>query len=192
MTVIFEDPDSVVTDDRYPGWRARIVYDEYAGEPDGDALAPALVIVTRRQPYLAKGVYMPQSADEILAAWQRLEDRDLFERYLRMFHGATTIAAASNRDLDVLVFDTADFHRHVGIRDLPADVSGERDEWQAWLDGEVYGVVVERHHAGTITWDDGTTTATGQWRDVESVWGIYGHTYAAQEAADMLDGCASA
>jgi hypothetical protein len=85
-----EDPDSIVTDDRYPGWRARLVYDEYAGEPDGDALAPALVIVTTRQPYLAKGVFMPQSAEEILAAWQQLEDRALFERYLRMFHGATT------------------------------------------------------------------------------------------------------
>ena len=187
-----DDPYWIVADDRYPGWRARLVDEEYAGEPDGDAQAPALVITARAHPYLSKGVYVPQAADAILTAWQRLDDRDTFARYLRMFHGVTTVAAASNWPTDVLVFDTADFRRHVGMTMPPADLSGERDEWQAWLDGEVYGVIVERHRNGTTAWDDGTTTTTEQWREVESVWGIYGHTYALEEAAELLASCAGA
>lgn len=179
-----DDPSAIVTDDRHPGWRARVVHDEYAGEPDGDALAPALVTAARTTPYLAKGVYVPHAANVILAAWQSL-GRDLFERYLRMFHCVTAIAVASNRDTDVWCFDTADFRRHVGFT-TPADLAGERAEWQAWLDGEVYGVIVERRRAGTTTWDDGTTAAVEQWLEVESVWGMYGHTYAREEAADLL------
>ncbi|MGI5185496.1 hypothetical protein ACQEVZ_55560 [Dactylosporangium sp. CA-152071] len=179
-----------MTDDRHPGWRARVVHDEYAGEPDGDALAPALVTAARTTPYLAKGVYVPHAANMILAAWHSL-GRDLFQRYLRMFHGVTAIAVAFNRDTDVWCFDTADFRRHVGITTTPADLASERAEWQAWLDGEVYGVIVERRRAGTTTWDDGTTAAVEQWLEVESVWGMYGHAYAREEAADLLHTCAA-
>jgi hypothetical protein len=135
-------------------------------------------------------VYVPEAADAVLAAWQRLDDRDMFERYLRMFHAVTTVAVASNGQTDVLVFDTADFRRHVGMTTTPAEVSGERDEWQAWLDGDVYGVIVERRRAGIIAWDDATTTTIEQWWEVESVWGIYGHTYALEEAAELLASCA--
>jgi hypothetical protein len=187
-----DDPHWIVTDHRYPGWRARLAHEEYAGEPDGDAQAPALVTTALAKPYLAKGVYLLQAADAILAAWQQLDSRELFERYLRFFHGVTTVVAASNWETDALIFDTADFRRHVGITTTPVNLSGERDDWQAWLDGEVYGVIVERHRTGTTSWDDGTTTAIEQWQEVESVWGIYGHAYALNEAADLLSAWASA
>jgi hypothetical protein len=180
------DPSSIVTDDRHPGWRARVLHDEYAGEPDGDALAPALVTAARTTPYLAKGVSVPQADTVILTAWQSL-GLDLFARYLRMFHGVTAITVSSNQYTDVWCFDTADFRRHVGITTTPTDLAGERAEWQAWLEGEVYGVIVERRRAGTTTWDDGgTTTVVEQWLEVESVWGFYGRTYAMAEAADLL------
>ncbi|MDT4993904.1 MAG: hypothetical protein QOH97_3796 [Actinoplanes sp.] len=186
-----DDPSWIVTDDRYPGWRARLVHEECAGEPDGDALAPALVTTAVSKPHLAKGVYVPRASDAIQAAWQRL-DRALFGRYLRMFHGVTTIAVASNWQTDVLTFDTADFRRHVGTITMPADLTGERDDWQAWLDGDVFGVIIERRRSGTTTWDDGTATAIQQWLEVESVWGMYGHTGALEEAADLLPACAAA
>jgi hypothetical protein len=185
-----DDPSWIVTDDRYPGWRARLVHDECAGEPDGDALAPALVTTAVSKPYRANGVYVARAADAILAAWQRL-DRDLFGRYLRMFHGVTAIAVASNWPTDVLIFDTADFRRHVGMTTTPADLTGERDDWQAWLDGDVYGVIIECRRTGTATWDDNTTTAVERWQEVESVWGMYGHTCALEEAADLLPACAA-
>lgn len=180
-----EDLSQTVTDDRFPSWRARLVHDEDAGEPDGDALAPALLVPARGRPRLANGVYLPANAERILAAWGRLADRDRFRRYLRICHGATTTAVASTADADVVIFDTGDFRRHVGMTP-PADLSGEQAEWQAWLDGDVYGVVVERHHTGTTTWDDATTSAVSQWREVDALWGLYGHEYARQYALDLL------
>ena len=62
-----------------------------------------------RQPDLANGVYVPQAADAIVAAWQCLRRPGQVLRYLRMFHGVTAIAVARTADLDVLIFDTADF-----------------------------------------------------------------------------------
>jgi hypothetical protein len=177
---------AVVTDDRFPRWRARLVHDEDAGEPDGDALAPALLVTARGRPRFATGVYVPERAGQIVAAWTRLDDRDRFGRYLRICHGVTAVAVATSADLDVVVFDTADFRRHVGITTRPADLSGEAAEWQAWLDGDVYGVVVERRHNGTTTWDDDTVTATSAWREVDAVWGVFGHEYAHEYAVDLL------
>jgi hypothetical protein len=179
-----EDLSQTVTDDRFPRWRARLIRDEDAGEPDGDALAPALLVPTRGRPRLANGVYLPAHAERIVSAWGRLADRDRFRRYLRICHGATTTAVASTADTDVVIFDTTDFRHHVGIT-TRADLSGEQAEWQAWLDGDVYGVIVERHHTGTTTWDD-TTTATSRWREVDALWGLYGHAYARQYALDLL------
>jgi hypothetical protein len=69
------------TDDRSPGWRARLIHDDCVGEPDGDALAPALLVPSRGRPRLAKGVYLPAHAEQILAAWLHLADRDTFCRY---------------------------------------------------------------------------------------------------------------
>jgi len=191
VAAMSEDLAGTVTDDRFPGWRARLIHDDCAGEPDGDALAPALLVAARGWPRFAKGVYVPAHAEQIVAAWCRFADRDRFCRYMRMWHGVTAIAVASTADLDVVIFDTADFRRHVGITTLPADLSGEHDEWQAWLDGDVYGVTVERHHTGNTTWDDTTTTATSQWREIDAVWRLYGHEYATRYAHDLLHDCAA-
>jgi hypothetical protein len=180
-----EDPSAIVTDDRFPRRRARLVHDDYAGEPDGDALAPALLVANRGRPRFATGVYVPVQAQQIVAAWSGLADRDLFGRYLRICHGVTTVAVVSTAEVNVVIFDTADFRRHVGIT-TPADLAGERAEWQAWLDGEVYGVIVERHHTGTTTWDDGTITATSAWREVDAVWGLFGHGSAHRHALALL------
>ncbi|ROO52761.1 hypothetical protein EDC02_7702 [Micromonospora sp. Llam0] len=182
--------DEVVTDDRLPGWRARLIHDDSAHEPDGDALAPALLVARRGQPHLATGVYVPAHGVRIVAAFDRLGDRDRFERYLRIHHGTTSLTAVSTPGLDVLIFDTTDFRALVGMT-VPADLTAERTEWQAWLDGDVYGVCVERHHTGVTTWDDNTTTAVSQWRVVEDVWGLFGHTSATDYARDLLRECAA-
>jgi len=71
---------ATVTDDRFSGWRARLIHDDCAGEPDGDALAPALLASSRGRPRLAKGVYLPGHAEQIVAAWLQLADRDRMDR----------------------------------------------------------------------------------------------------------------
>lgn len=170
--------DGVVTDDRFPGWRARIVGDEDADQPWGDALAPAL-LVHRGRPVWADQVYQPKHADQILAAWSRLGGDELFGRYLRLAQGSTAIRHISGQDLEVVVFDTADYRAHIGVADV-CDLAGEYAEWRAWLDGEVYGVIVEQH------------TATACWREHEALFGLYGSGYAEQRAAEMLADAATA
>jgi hypothetical protein len=170
-----DDPSVVVFDGKMPGWRARLVHDLDAGEPYGDALAPALLVPARGRPRLATQVYVPAQPGRIVAAWQQLADLDRFGRYLRICHGATATATACGADLDVVVFDTADFRQHAGIS-APADLSGEKAEWRAWLDGDVFGVVLEQR-------DDITAR---RWRQVDAVWGLFGHGYAAAYARELL------
>lgn len=153
----------IVTDDRYPGWRARIVADIEAGQPWGDALAPAL-LVERGYAQWAGEVYQSKDAARILQAWRRL-DPQVFERYLRLAHGTTAIDQISERNLTVITFDTAGFREHVGISG-PADLGGEHADWRAWLDGDVYEVIVEQH------------TAEQCWIHHDALCGLYGWAYA--------------
>lgn len=166
------DHDGVIGDDRYPAWRARLVPDLDAGEPYGDALAPAL-IVDGRGARAAREVYQPVRLDRILAAWQHY-DEPLFLRYLRIVHGTTIVERVEGPQLTVLVFDTADYRAHVGTS-VPVDLSGERDEWRAWLDGDVYGVIIEHHDSAEDTW-----------YEVDSLFGLYGATYATDRGRDLI------
>lgn len=161
----------IVTDDRYPGWRARIGVDDQAGQPYGDALAPAL-LVERGHAEWASEVYQITNADRVLDAWRRLEPA-VFERYLRIAHGTTAVRQISERDLTVITFDTAAFRDHVGITGT-TDLTGEILEWRAWLDGDVYEVVVEHH------------TAEQCWTYQDALCGLYGWPYAQQRAAELL------
>lgn len=181
-----EAASQIVTCARYPGWRAKLVHDIDAGEPCGDALAPALLVAGCGLARFAQGVYVPEPAAQIVAAWYRLADYDRFCRYLRICHGVSSVAAATTAQQEVLVFDTAEFRRHVGATAPAVDLSGEQAEWRAWLDGDVYGVIVQRHRTGTTRWDDGTTSAASTWREVDSVWGLFGYDIAYQQALDLL------
>jgi hypothetical protein len=161
----------IVTDERFPGWRARIVTDTDAGQPWGDALAPAL-LVERGHVEWASEVYQSEHAERILEAWRRL-DPEVFERYLRQAHGTTAIEEITERNLTVITFDTTGYRAHVGIIG-PADLTGETQQWRAWLGGDVYEVIVERH------------TADRCWTYEDALCGLYGWSYARQRAADLL------
>lgn len=73
----------------------------------------------------------------------------------------------------MVVFDTTDYRAHAGITHL-CDLTGEHDDWRAWLDGDLYGVIVEQH------------TATGCCTSHDSLFGLYGSAYAEEQAAAML------
>ena len=167
----------IVTDDRYPRWRARIVVDDQAGQPWGDALAPALLVEHRHAEW-ASEVYQITNADRILDAWRHLE-QGVFERYLRIAHGTTAVGQISERDLTVITFDTAAYRDHVGTTG-PADLTGEILQWRAWLDGDVYEVVIEQH------------TAEQCWTHQDALCGLYGWAYAQQAAVDLLTNNAAA
>jgi len=178
------DLDEVVTDDRYPGWRARLVYDEDV-QPYGDALAPALLAWRGQRARFAVEVFVPAAHQEIVRAHGHFGDPKLFERYLRIVHGVTTILTIDTSDLTVWIFDTGDYRSHLGLH-VPVDLSGDRAEWVAWTDSEAYGVIVERRHTGTTRWDDGTIDQVERWREVDSLWGLFGHDYATGQASELL------
>jgi hypothetical protein len=177
------DETDVVTDQRLPGWRARLIVDDDAGEPWGDALAPALLIGRAGSVRVAAEVYQDRHASEIRQAWQHFADHAHFERYLRLFHGTTGVATAASGDTTVLTFDTRGYRAHVGITGT-TDLTGERDEWQAWLDGDVYGVLVERTDAFHRV-HCGHEQAVG-WVEVDACWGFYGRRYAVGQAMHLL------
>jgi hypothetical protein len=115
-------------------------------------------------------------------------DDNLFIRYLRAFHGVTrTEYYASGRDR-YFSFDPADWRERVGCPDPaehpdvnPADMS----EWEAYVEGDVYGWVVERR----VTWrrEDDPTVTRDEWVEVESCWGFYGREYAEEAAREALE-----
>jgi hypothetical protein len=186
--------DTITRDDR-PGWRARIEQDTTGQEPYGDALAPALMVPYDGRPYFGREVYVPADADSLISALRWYVERhgvhdgaDLFSRYLRIWHGTSTVETFSTRDGLVLIFDTADWRTHVGVIQLPIDLSGEAAEWRAYFDGEVYGVIVERLRTGRTLWDDGSSPdRVEEWTIEESCWGFFGTEYASTEARRMLD-----
>ncbi|MFG2042180.1 hypothetical protein [Dactylosporangium sp. NPDC048998] len=178
------DEIDCVTDRRRPGWRARIVIDDDASEPGGDALAPALLTGRDGHARIAAAVYQDEHAEEILHAWRHFSDRDQFIRYLRLVHGTTALATAAGGDTTVLIFDTSGYRAHAGITGT-VDLTAERDEWQAWLDGDVYGVIVERATQWPPCVHCGRAVPAG-WVHADACWGFYGHTYATEQALHLL------
>jgi hypothetical protein len=178
------DETDVVTDRRRPGWRARLIVEDDAGEPWGDALAPALLIGRDGSPRVAADVYQDRHAARITHAWQHFNNHDMFARYLRLFHGSTTVVTAASGDTTVLTYDTSRYREHIGITGA-ADLTGDRDEWQSWLDGDVYGVIVE-HPTHPRPCVHCRHQPEPGWVEVDACWGFYGRRYAAQQALQLL------
>ena len=188
-------------DDAYPNVRVRLVHDTEPSEPYGDALAPTARVWTDRRVSAewAGEVYQPKNLDAwtFCEAWERLRDWDNVARYLRMFHGATTVHVLSphhNSDAHHVIFDTPDWREMTGVTDTPADLTGDVHEWQAWLDGDVYGIVTERRVTTHTTVTDAETGDVvreddgDDWEEYDAVWGFFGREYAEREARDTLKG----
>jgi hypothetical protein len=120
-------------------------------------------------------------------------DDNLFIRYLRAFHGVTRTEYYSRGgwgENRYFSFDPADWRERVGLPDAylaehpevnPADLS----QWAAYVEGDVYGWVVERR----VVWcraDDPTVTRD-EWETVDSCWGFYGREYAEEAAREALE-----
>ncbi len=171
------DEHILADESRWPGWRARLILDPDPLQPYGDALAPALII-HRRRAEIAAEVFRPAQATRILRAWQDIGDRALFCRHLEFFHGTSNIEQATDHhSTELLIFDTGDYRSHTGAT-RPCDLSGDRAEWQAWLDGDVWGVHIEHRQPGG-------------WTCTDSLWGLFGGDYARQTAQQLLADCAT-
>lgn len=184
-----------ITDDSHPDYRARIVYDMDASEPYNDGGSPILRTWHNgyREPRAEQitAVTSHVVCDGIVSALERWANQlDMFERYLRIFHGTTSVKAYDRNDCQYVTFDTADWRAEMGLTDeYMAGQPGvdfnlaSMDEYLAWLDGQCYGIVVEKLQTWRL---DGTDDTRDEWDHVDSCWGFYGSEYASERAAELI------
>lgn len=171
--------------------RIVLAYDEGPSIPYDDGSTPILAIypwgevsqITECTSYVVDS--------DIIATLRRCNElhggQDLFERYLRIFHGATSVEWHVNGDFYV-TFDTADWRERVGLTDGYIKAHFDRpvanmDEWVAYCDGEVYWARLEEK----ARWHrEGSADVTETWETVDSIGGFYGYEGAVEGAKEYL------
>ena len=170
------------------------VRDDDAETPDGDGYAPTLVGSDwgTRDYVDARSVYVDS---EVTRAYLRACDHygempahpELAARYMRAFY-ETEIATASSwsdRYANVVIFDTPAWRAHCGILShldvmTRANLMGDVETWQAYLDGEVYGI----GYVIVADPDDDDDVETFVDDGSVDVWGFYGTEYAREAAVE--------
>jgi hypothetical protein len=176
-------------------YRAKIIVDSDAQKPDWDG--QAFVLQTDSSHYASiKAEAFTDHAEPFVDAFNRLSDLyygngyqyEVFERYLRIFHGATKVDSYNvgvTREYGYVAFDTAAWREEMGVSDSFKDEDILHDV-RAWAEGDVWGVGLEKR----VRWstDDEDYEDMDTWVEDEDgfVWGYYGHDYAEQEAKDLL------
>ena len=190
------------TDD--PRVLAVIERDEEPHAPDGDALAPAFYVEYRGGYRVSKAgdTFQDDESEALAERWVEARDHfrhaagyrhdglsiglivrseEVLERWLRIFY-QESYALVERQDATVLLLDTQGFRSHVGIEaDAPSDLSGESKEWEAYLDGEVYGVGYAVNTERVL--DDGEEIDLDDFEVTIECWGFYGEDYAKETAA---------
>lgn len=168
-------------------FRVRLQLDDSAEQPYDDGATPILQLEAGRSDYVGghRAEAFNKQAAPYLDAFRAFESTgqqlEVFERYLRIFHGAVKVQGwhtGYSREYGYLAFDTAAWRESVGAPDTLAD-EDYLAEVRAWAEGDVYGWVVEQ---------DATHNTEGEedWQEVESCWGFYGRDYAEQAAKEAL------
>ena len=178
-------------------FRARIVQDVYAEEPENDGGCPVVRLESRyggtdaeMTGYGQCSGYpdgLPESAADILTRFNVYDKRtaiDTFERYLRIFHDGNLVEYGPNQGTDYTyvayvtrtLWEAWGNTGEVGKADL--------NEYRAWVEGDVYGVIVEE----LTTWTKSDSSETREsWEEVDSCFGFYGLRYAEESAREELD-----
>lgn len=196
------DYDTVKENDNF---RARLEYDDAADKPYDEGATPVLSreFGQYSQRFTAVNDEGEPFADLVTEAWNRLNrDDDVLARYLRIFHGASSVLWDSSSNYAYLAFDTAAWREMHGLTDEWLDAhqmdrgelaKGSLDEVMAWANGEVFGFIVERRVKTSTIRTDAVTgdvlgTVEGEaWEEVDSCWGFYGRKYAEEAAEEAFD-----
>lgn len=175
--------------DNDPDLRVRIVPDMDPSEPYDDGGSPIVRLDTwgwgGRSAHEMTGLTsyrLPDGIEQAVEHWGE-RGRDFLDRYLSIFHGVTATEWWHSGTSWYVTMDPADWREATGA---PAG-SINVDEWQAYCEGDVWGVTVERK----VTWisDDDEPRTEVRWENTgDSVWGFYGHDAAIEGAADHFPG----
>ncbi|MEU9126606.1 hypothetical protein AB0D08_00585 [Kitasatospora sp. NPDC048540] len=170
-------------------YRVRIIQDSDQRNPRSEFtnLAHALTIDT----HLGNYIEVDPDGGPLEAAWKRVAWNykagvDTFERYARIYHGATVIEHRPARGAVSLWYLTAaDIEEH-GIENPEALIRTEISQYQAWADGEVYSLLAEKL---ALLQEIGKPEAPirREWNSFHAESGLYGIEYATEAANDLLD-----
>lgn len=124
----------------------------------------------------------------------------VFDRYLRAFHGGSAVmtnGCSYVQDFSPYVaYSTRamveSWGNVLGSEGYNAGIVPTLDEWQAYIDGDVFVVVTERKAYRIVHRyaADGTPLSSGgevEWLEEDSVGGFYGERWAREEAESMVD-----
>lgn len=177
------------------GFRVRLVLDQDADQPY-DETGPPLVRIYPRSGNVEslRSAGSPQIA-EAVERWGTPASPGwkLVEKYLRAFHGTQNIETYYSGEYWYIAFDTEDWIKSIGFDDVTAPRGNYKPwpmlaEWKAWVEGDVYGYIVEKQARwakmvdGVADESDDMTT----WETVDSCWGFYGDEYAKEAALEAF------
>lgn len=186
------------------GYRARIVHDHFPSEPHNDGGCPVIRIDsngygTARYEHTGYGAYYDPGFDAEAALahfderWGTREGLEIFERYVRIFHeGTVEWRLGTSREYGYVTFTTRKLAQEWGNPDDKPVPAAEMQEWEAYVEGDVYGVVIEEQTV-TITEvldREGrqlSKTEEDSWTEVDSCFGFYGYEWAVESAKDNLN-----
>jgi hypothetical protein len=167
-------------------YRVRLVRDSDPQKPEDDGQWPILRLYYNNR-YGWEAEAFNEQAKPYCEAFNRLKEggypTQTFERYVRIFHGASRILTYGPNqvtDYTYMAFDPAAWREAVGVT-----VEGIKDELPlseviAWLEGDVWGWVSEyRDNTSGIADDD-------DWEEESSCYGLYGRDYAEEAAQEEL------
>lgn len=179
-------------------FRAVVTLDEYHEQPENEYGCPVLRVESRGYGYdvdmtgygseswrndgIAGGAEYALS--KFICEHGQTDGIDMFDRWLRIFHGGSAVEWSSYHYSDAIyvAYDTRAMREAWGqTGDMLETSDPELNEWKSWVEGDVYGIDVER---AVDFDDDGDPTS---WESTDhSCWGFYGKQYAEEEALSSL------
>lgn len=186
--------DDVIDTTTSGEYRVRLISDNDPEEPYDEGASP--IIRIDYYPLGARAEQVNSTSynalhEGVLEAANRWGHSERFRRYCRAFHGVTAFRAfGPNRvtDYTYVTLDPADWREKVGV---PAGFVS-LDEWIAYLEGDVWGWIVQQRETLESVWRNAAGEVTfaresEDWTEVDSCFGYYGREYAEEAALEALD-----
>lgn len=180
-------------------FRAVIHIDEMPSQPDGDFFGTVYYGDRGRFTRQAAPYKSPDDfSDTLDMAWERYQDMELVERYLRICHGVRGfdyfdtqegkyVNVVTDYDLTMWGWDLDPEGWPVvdGVR-LTDPAANNLDEWKAYAEGDVWYRTVEKR----VTWhtDDADFEDREEWEAIDdsALHGLYGQEWAEESAREGL------
>lgn len=201
--------------DEYQGYRLVLIHDPNADRPYDDGSTPLVQFSVSWQDTtvdIEQAVVTSYSLPEsILYALHHFgahdeRARETFERYLRIFHGTRSIVWMLENEnaplaYSYVTFDTESWRTEMGLTeeylaehpDVEGDGFANLDEFQAWIEGDVYGYRIERNQRWRQVDEEGEliplldAPEMTTWEEEDACFGYYGHDVALGAAGEAFD-----